>query len=75
MDINDYIPFGCNDMITYPHPKIDVCSFLRSPELDKCYCQIFNISRAFVGNKIVDQSDVIGASPIGAAPNASSFLT
>ena len=32
------------------------------------YCQTSNISRTLVGNKIVDHSDVVGASPVGAAP-------
>ena len=31
--------------------------------------------RTLVGNKIVDHSDVDGASPVGAAPTTSSFLT
>ena len=34
-----------------------------------------NISRTLVCNKIVDYSDVVGASPIGAAPTTSSYLT
>ena len=34
-----------------------------------------NISRTLVGNRIVDQSDVVGASPVGAAPTTSSFST
>ena len=29
----------------------------------------------FVGNKIVDHSDAVGASPVGAAPTTSSFST
>ena len=32
-----------------------------------------NISRMLVGNIIVDNSDVVGASPFGAAPTTSSF--
>ena len=32
-----------------------------------------NIRRALIGNKIVDHSDVVGASPVGAAPTTSSF--
>ena len=39
------------------------------------YRQTFNIKRALVGNKIVDHSDVAGASPVGAAPTTSSFST
>ena len=39
------------------------------------YSQTSNIKRALVGNKIVDHSDVIGASPVDAAPTTSSFST
>ena len=39
------------------------------------YCKTSNTSRTLVGNKIVDHSDVVGASPVGAAPTTSSFLT
>ena len=34
-----------------------------------------DISRTLVGNKIVDNSDVVRASPVGAAPTTSSFST
>ena len=34
-----------------------------------------NIRRTLAGNKIVDHSDVVGASPVGAAPTTSSFST
>ena len=36
------------------------------------YLQTFNISRT-LDNKIVDHSDVVGASPVSAAPTTSSF--
>ena len=39
------------------------------------YRKAANISRTLVGNKIVDNSDVDGASPVGGAPTTSSFLT
>ena len=39
------------------------------------YHQTSNVSRTLVGNKIVDPSDVVGASPVGAAPTTSSFST
>ena len=39
------------------------------------YRQTFNINCTFVGNKIVDHSDVVEASPVGAAPTTSSFST
>ena len=41
----------------------------------KTYRQVSNISRTLEGNKIVDHSDVVGASPVGAAPTTSSFST
>ena len=39
------------------------------------YRKISNISHTLLGNKIVDNSDVTGASPVGAAPTTSSFPT
>ena len=39
------------------------------------YRKISNIRRTLVGNKIVDHSDVVGASPVGATPTTSSFST
>ena len=39
------------------------------------YRQTSNIWYTLVGNKIVDHSDVVGASPVGSAPTTSSFLT
>ena len=39
------------------------------------YRKTSNISRTLVGNGIVDNSDVVGASPVGAAPTTSSFST
>ena len=37
--------------------------------------QVSNTRRTLVGNQIVDHSDVVGASPVGAAPTTSSFST
>ena len=39
------------------------------------YRQVSNIRRTLVGNKFVDNSDVVGASPVGAAPTTSSLST
>ena len=39
------------------------------------YRQVSNIRRTLVGKEIVDHSDVVGASPVGAAPTTSSFST
>ena len=37
------------------------------------YRHVYNIRRTLVGNNILDHSDVVGASPVGAAPTISSF--
>ena len=47
----------------------------QSGDLYSDYRQVSNIRRTLVGNKIVDHSDVVGASPVGAAPTTSSFST
>ena len=39
------------------------------------YRQISNLRHTLIGNKIVDHSDVVDASPVGAAPTTSSFST
>ena len=39
------------------------------------YRKTSNISRTLVGNKIFDNSDVVGAAPVGAAPTTSSLST
>ena len=39
------------------------------------YRKVSNIIRTLVGDEIVDHSDVVGASPAGAAPTTSSFST
>ena len=45
------------------------------PKFDSDYRQVSNIRRTLVGNNIFDHSDVVGASPVGAAPTTSSFST
>ena len=42
---------------------------------ETAYRQVSNIRRTSVGNEIVNHSDVVGASPVGAAPTTSSFST
>ena len=39
------------------------------------YRQVSIIRHTLVDNKIVDHSDVVGASPVGAGPTTSSFST
>ena len=53
-------------------PAWKSCPLLQS---NSYYRKVSNISRTLVGNKIVDHSDVVGASPVGAAPTTSSFST
>ena len=45
------------------------------PDASMPYRKTSDISRTLVGSKIVDNSDVVGASPVGAAPTTSSFST
>ena len=42
---------------------------------EETYRQVSNIRCILTGYKIVDHSDVVGASPVGAAPTTSSFST
>ena len=67
------------NVMTYTCPNIDngLGDLKGNPgqELGKGYRQVSNIRRTLVGNKIVDHSDIVGASPVGAAPTISSFST
>ena len=67
--MSNYILLFYVDVITYPTSNPDA-------GLAKlCYRKTSNISRTLVANKILDNSDVVGASPVGAAPTTSSFST
>ena len=59
--------------IKFPESKIPNQRKIRY--LASMYHQISNISRALVDNTIVDYSNIVGASPVGAAPNTSSLST
>ena len=50
----------------------NILAHYESPSM---YRKVSNIRRILVGNKIVDHSDVVGASPAGAASTTSSFST
>ena len=39
------------------------------------YRKVSDIKHTLVSNQIADHSDVVGASPVGAAPTTSSFST
>ena len=58
---------------SWPWPGIVYIFYQAGAILD--YRQVSNIRRTWVGNEIVDHSDVVGASPVGAAPTTSSFFT
>ena len=45
------------------------------PFVKRIYRKTSNINHTLVGNEIVDNSDVVGASPVGTAPTTSSFST
>ena len=57
------------------HQDIHYISIKDKFQWYKIYRKTSNISRTLVGNKTVDNSDVVGASPVGAAPTTSSFST
>ena len=54
--------------------NISISPFTYSSQ-NHVYRKVSNISHTLVGYKIVDHSDVVGASPVGAAPTTSSFST
>ena len=54
-----------NGLVPSPEPMFDYHKYRKTS----------NISRIFEGNNIVDNSDVVGAPPVGAAPTTSSFST
>ena len=56
----------------YMHALLDLHDLIT---IGIMYRKTSNISRTLAGNKIVDNSDVVGASPVGAAPTTSSFST
>ena len=61
-------------MQSYTKPSIHCIPLLEAQHIHH-YRKTSNISRTLVGSKIVDNSDVVGASPVGAAPTTSSFST
>ena len=61
-----------------PWIDIDESFFAIRVYTNRCqgkYRRTSNISRTLVGNKIVDNSYVVGAPPVGAAPTTSSWLS
>ena len=70
---------GLNELKTNKQPDKNIISEvpsvynIRIPKIN--YCQISNISGTLLENKIIDHSDVVGASPVGAALTTSSLWT
>ena len=57
-----------------PSPASEELRCSKALLIHQIYRKTSNISRT-LGNKIVDNSDVVGATPVGAAPTTSSFWT
>ena len=55
--------------------EIQILILRTSLWLKSNYCQTSNTNHTLVGNKLVDHSDVVGTSTLGAAPPTSSFST
>ena len=56
-------------------PVMVMQSWHHNDSVSSDYSQVSTIRHTLVGNKIVDHSDVVGPSPVGAAPTTSSFST
>ena len=61
--------FYCNSL------SLHCCHLCRGNVYSQSYRQVSDIRCTSEGNKFVDHSDVVGASPVHAAPTTSSFLT
>ena len=63
-------------LLPHSHPVNNIRPNMKQEQSEAAiYRQVSNISHTLVGNEIVDHSDVVGASPVGAAPTTSSFST
>ena len=65
----------CVKIIEYQYSNPSKCQLHDLTSFNVYHHQISNIRRTLVGNKIVDNSDVVWASPVGAAPTTSSLST
>ena len=69
-------------LINWCYQMKQICLFQHVVDIDtkinwinQNYRTTSNIEHTLIGNKIVDHSDAAAASPVGAAPTASSFST
>ena len=67
--------FGWPCLIFYSNDVSWFCTYAKSWPNLAIYCEVSNISRTSIGNEIVDHTDLVGSSPVGAAPTPSSFST
>ena len=79
-NISDCIFYGVYQWLNARLQDANALELLRSctkplMQYIKSSCKTSNIRRTTSGNKIVNHSDVVGASPVGAAPTTSSFST
>ena len=76
---NEFMLWVANLLLVLCWQKPNKYSYIihtdKQPSTYDTYRKTSNIRRVLVGNKIVDHSEVVGASPVGAAPTTSSFLT
>ena len=73
--INNFIAYSTATYIRGLMRVLLSQDYLRIISSKSDYRKTSNIRRTLAGNKIVDHSDVVGASPVGAAPTTSSFST
>ena len=72
-DIYSFILFAVTNQkssVVYAQTTTNGQVIIHDGEFPDCH-QTSNINRTLVGNKNVDHSDVVGASPVGAAPTTS----
>ena len=60
--------------ISYFHSYHYQLTYTHSPNVKREYPQTSNIKRTFVGNEIVDHSDVVGASSVGSSNYTRIFI-
>ena len=70
-----FYSFVLQDCLEMTIHMIDRLKLVAVLDKGSTYRQVSNIRCTLVDNKIVDHSDVVGASPVGAAPTTSSFST
>ena len=74
------VKWWCLEILKNNHLKMAILGILKKSSLYSrtlciSYRKVSNIRHTLAGNKIVDHSDVVGASPVGAVPTTSSFST